>query len=219
MKLRPRKLSPTWHPPTISPAGLVTRTQALAAGVEEPVVKCFFSSLEPGGSQAFQCAAGTAWSKTTRSLGGAVVVAFEVSDTGIGIFRRKSNELSSRLSSSGCRYQPQIRWTGLGPAHPSTCSVLGRCVIPEDFDRYNPVNGSTFTLIICLSASPSLVPFLTKTGGNRDFLFPRKHRPTLQQAFLATLSCHYGTTAGGERIEDDRDYLQPGGNVFAHVGG
>ncbi len=158
-----------------------------------------FKFTEQGGVRLSVSAAPTGWSEEHPILSKAAsVVAFEVSDTGIGIPTEKQRIIFEAFQQADAGTSRKYGGTGLGLAiSRELASLLGG----EIQLRSTPTKGSTFTLYLPQTyVGPSAVNAESRTSS-----------PALQ---LASVKVVEHTI---ERIPDDRENLQPGDAVLLIV--
>src|SRR5450755_1161697 len=143
------------------------------------------------------------WSKDHPILGSAAsVVAFEVSDTGIGIPQDKQRIIFEAFQQADAGTSRKYGGTGMGLAiSRELASLLGG----EIQLHSSPGKGSTFTLYLPQTYVGATVPNLPSSNKNVS---------ATPQASLASLAI---TEQPSERVEDDRNDLQPGDNVLLIV--
>ena len=164
-----------------------------------------FKFTEQGGVRLAVTAATTGWSEDHPILSGAAsVVAFEVSDTGIGIPLDKQRIIFEAFQQADAGTSRKYGGTGLGLAiSRELASLLGG----EIQLRSAPGKGSTFTLYLpqtYVGPSPSAL-------GVTD----RSAAPTMATLSLPSVSA--AVEHHVEQIEDDRNDIQPGDAVLLIV--
>ena len=197
-----RKLSFEMHQDNNLTRSLVTDSKRLQQ-VLKNLLSNAFKFTEHGGVRLSVSLAASGWSKDHPILGGAAsVVAFEVSDSGIGIPQEKQRIIFEAFQQADAGTSRKYGGTGLGLAiSRELASLLGG----EIQLHSTPGKGSTFTLYL----PQTYVGPISSTASAGD----RKAAANAQAA-LATLAI---TEQPVERIEDDRDNLQPGDNVLLIV--
>jgi HAMP domain-containing protein/CheY-like chemotaxis protein len=159
-----------------------------------------FKFTEQGGVHLTVSSAASGWSADHPILSGAgSVVAFEVSDTGIGIPSDKQRIIFEAFQQADAGTSRKYGGTGLGLAiSRELASLLGG----EIQLRSAPNKGSTFTLYLPQTYVGSATPVPEKNGA-----------PASAPVFLASPAVAEQDT----RIEDDRENLQPGDTVLLIV--
>ncbi|HEV3040823.1 MAG TPA: HAMP domain-containing protein [Candidatus Angelobacter sp.] len=163
-----------------------------------------FKFTEQGGVRLSVSAAASGWSKDHPILSSAgSVVAFEVSDTGIGIPQEKQRIIFEAFQQADAGTSRKYGGTGLGLAiSRELASLLGG----EIQLRSTPGRGSTFTLYLPQTyVGPSTASMSLAEGQT-----PSSGAP-LQ--FSSVAAAEHAV----ERIEDDRDNLQPGDAILLIV--
>ena len=161
-----------------------------------------FKFTEQGGVRLTVSSAQSGWSGDHPILSGAgSVVAFEVSDTGIGIPSEKQRIIFEAFQQADAGTSRKYGGTGLGLAiSRELASLLGG----EIQLRSTPSKGSTFTLYVPQTyVGPAAAPLPEKHGAS-SFTAP---------VFLANPVVSEQVTA----IEDDRENLQEGDTVLMIV--
>ncbi len=161
-----------------------------------------FKFTEQGGVRLTVSGAQSGWSSAHPILSGAgSVVAFEVSDTGIGIPTEKQRIIFEAFQQADAGTSRKYGGTGLGLAiSRELASLLGG----EIQLRSTPGKGSTFTLYVPQTyVGPAAAPLPEKHGAS-SFTAP---------VFLANPVVSEQVTA----IEDDRENLQEGDTVLLIV--
>ncbi|MGB7136574.1 MAG: ATP-binding protein, partial [Acidobacteriaceae bacterium] len=159
-----------------------------------------FKFTEQGGVRLTVSSAPSGWSADHPVLSGAgSVVAFEVSDTGIGIPAEKQRIIFEAFQQADAGTSRKYGGTGLGLAiSRELASLLGG----EIQLRSTPGKGSTFTLYLPQTYVGSATPMPEKHGAS--FSAP---------AFLANPA----VSEQDARVEDDRENLQQGDTVLLVV--
>jgi HAMP domain-containing protein/CheY-like chemotaxis protein/signal transduction histidine kinase len=163
-----------------------------------------FKFTEHGGVRLAVSSVESGWSENHPILNGAgSVIAFEVSDTGIGIPSEKQRIIFEAFQQADAGTSRKYGGTGLGLAiSRELASLLGG----EIQLRSQPGKGSTFTL------------YLPKTYvGPSNALGTINERKTLDKASTIHLSTAAMLEHPIEVIADDRDNLEPGDNVLLIV--
>ncbi|HWG88375.1 MAG TPA: response regulator, partial [Candidatus Acidoferrales bacterium] len=162
-----------------------------------------FKFTEHGGVRLSVIKAETGWSEDHPILGGAAsVIAFEVADSGIGIPLDKQRIIFEAFQQADAGTSRKYGGTGLGLAiSRELASLLGG----EIQLRSTPGKGSTFTLYL-----PQ-----TYVGPATAIAAAIESRSSLVAMPVALPSVSLAEPA--ERIEDDRDQLQPGDSVLMIV--
>ncbi len=160
-----------------------------------------FKFTEHGGVQLSVSVAGSGWSESHPILGSAAsVIAFEVSDTGIGIPSEKQRIIFEAFQQADAGTSRKYGGTGLGLAiSRELASLLGG----EIQLRSAPNKGSTFTLYLPQTyvgpSAPAAALAERRTGP-----LPRQLSPVVAELAI-------------ERIADDRTNLQPDDPVLLIV--
>jgi CheY-like chemotaxis protein/signal transduction histidine kinase len=197
-----RKLSFELHQDSNLTRSLVTDSKRLQQ-VLKNLLSNAFKFTEHGGVRLAVSQASTGWSKDHPILGGAAsVVAFEVSDTGIGIPQDKQRIIFEAFQQADAGTSRKYGGTGLGLAiSRELAGLLGG----EIQLHSTPGKGSTFTLYLPQTYVGPIGP--TLAAGDRN-------ASPSSQAALASLAI---AEQPAERIEDDRNDLQPGDTVLLIV--
>jgi CheY-like chemotaxis protein len=156
-----------------------------------------FKFTEHGGVRLSVSKAETGWSEDHPILSGAAsVVAFEVTDTGIGIPADKQRIIFEAFQQADAGTSRKYGGTGLGLAiSRELASLLGG----EIQLKSAPGKGSTFTLYLPQTyVGPASAPVVQKEGSASS------------AAIQVTLPAVSLTERPAEQIEDDRGNLQPG---------
>jgi CheY-like chemotaxis protein/signal transduction histidine kinase/HAMP domain-containing protein len=163
-----------------------------------------FKFTEHGSVQLAVSQAKSGWSSDHLILNGAgSVIAFEVSDTGIGIAPEKQRIIFEAFQQADAGTSRKFGGTGLGLA---ISRELANLLGGEIQLKSAPGHGSTFTLYLPQTYVGPAVPTVSKSGEKSGVA-------TGTATFLTTV-----TVAKQEaRIEDDRDNLQAGDNVLLIV--
>ncbi len=163
-----------------------------------------FKFTEQGGVRLSVSAAAGGWSADHRILNGAAsVVAFEVSDTGIGIPFEKQKIIFEAFQQADAGTSRKYGGTGLGLAiSRELASLLGG----EIQLRSTPGSGSTFTLYLPQTFVGSSLPSMMITDG--------KATPTQQPSAFPAVRVSERPV---ELIADDRDDLQSDAAVLLIV--
>ncbi|MBC8067613.1 MAG: response regulator, partial [Deltaproteobacteria bacterium] len=166
-----------------------------------------FKFTERGGVRLHASVVTTGWSSDHPVLGSApTVVAFEVSDTGIGIPVEKQRIVFEAFQQADAGTSRKYGGTGLGLAiSRELASLLGG----EIHLRSTPGMGSAFTLYLPLKyVGPTMAPRVTGETS----------RP-LPAAFEANNQAARAALDRGvvERVPDDRELLEPGDQVLLVV--
>jgi len=185
------------------PRSLVTDSRRLQQ-VLKNLLSNSFKFTEQGGVRLSVSLATGGWSENHPVLNGAAsVIAFEVADTGIGIPLEKQRIIFEAFQQADASTSRKFGGTGLGLAiSRELASLLGG----EIQLRSTPGKGSTFTL------------YLPQT-----YLGPTSPTAASREAQVTAASAPIRMAAAGlgeaplERIEDDRDNLQPGDTTLLIV--
>ncbi len=197
-----KKLSFEVHPDSSLARSLVTDSKRLQQ-VLKNLLSNAFKFTEHGGVRLSVSNAASGWSKEHPILGGAAsVIAFEVADTGIGIPADKQRIIFEAFQQADAGTSRKYGGTGLGLAiSRELASLLGG----EIQLRSTPGKGSTFTLYLPQTyVGPSSAGLSSAERG-----VPLSDSPSPLPAALVERPM--------ERIEDDRDNLQPGDAVLLIV--
>jgi HAMP domain-containing protein/CheY-like chemotaxis protein/signal transduction histidine kinase len=161
-----------------------------------------FKFTEHGGVNLAVFTAGSGWSAEHPILSGAgSVIAFQVSDTGIGIPPEKQRIIFEAFQQADAGTSRKFGGTGLGLAiSRELASLLGG----EIQLKSSPGQGSTFTLYLPQTYVGAAVPSVTKAEKGNAPAVP---------VFLANVAA----TEQDTRIEDDRATLQEGDAVLMIV--
>ncbi len=161
-----------------------------------------FKFTEQGGVRVSVCVASRGWSEDHPVLSSAAsVIAFEVTDTGIGIPQEKQRIIFEAFQQADAGTSRKYGGTGLGLA---ISRELANLLGGEIQLRSTPGVGSIFTL------------YLPKTYvGPSSAIASAESRP----AFLASgrQLAHVVVSESPERLPDDRDDLQPGDSTLLVV--
>ena len=163
-----------------------------------------FKFTEQGGVRLSISAATNGWTERHQILNNAAsVVAFEVSDTGIGIPSEKQRIIFEAFQQADAGTSRKYGGTGLGLAiSRELASLLGG----EIQLRSTPGNGSTFTLYLPQT-------YVGSSTQNLGLASEVKHGARLEfpSAVITAIE------APAELIEDDRDGIQPGDPILLIV--
>ncbi len=185
------------------PRSLVTDSKRLQQ-VLKNLLSNAFKFTEKGSVKLSVSSVTSGWSEDHPILGGAgTVVAFEVTDTGIGIPIEKQRIIFEAFQQADAGTSRKYGGTGLGLAiSRELASLLGG----EIQIRSTPGQGSTFTLYLPQSYVGASTAAMTQAErAAAAYIVPK-----LQLSSAVTEQIV-------ERIEDDRDILQPGDNVLLIV--
>ncbi|HEY1936881.1 MAG TPA: HAMP domain-containing protein [Candidatus Angelobacter sp.] len=195
-----RKLGFELHQETSLSRSLVTDSKRLQQ-VLKNLLSNAFKFTEHGGVKLSVSLAASGWSKNHPILSNAAsVIAFQVSDSGIGIPQDKQRIIFEAFQQADAGTSRKYGGTGLGLAiSRELASLLGG----EIQLHSSPGKGSTFTLYLPQTyVGPTSASL---TAGDRN-------AATTAQVALASLA-----EPAIERIEDDRDNLLPGDAVLLIV--
>jgi HAMP domain-containing protein/CheY-like chemotaxis protein/signal transduction histidine kinase len=184
------------------PRSLVTDSKRLQQ-VLKNLLSNAFKFTEKGSVRLSVSSVNSGWSDGHPILNGAgSVVAFEVSDTGIGIPLEKQRIIFEAFQQADAGTSRKYGGTGLGLAiSRELASLLGG----EIQLRSTPRQGSTFTLYVPQTYVGSSASVITNPERTSTYSKPSLQLPATVAEQIV------------ERIEDDRDALQPGDNVLLIV--
>ena len=191
------------HPDTKLTRSLVTDSKRLQQ-VLKNLLSNAFKFTEQGGVRLSVSVAGNGWSKDHPILNGAAsVIAFEVADTGIGIPFDKQRIIFEAFQQADAGTSRKYGGTGLGLAiSRELASLLGG----EIQLRSAPGKGSTFTLYLPQTyVGPTTSAITIVQGDGSTAAMPLQ---------LKTVSI---AEHAEERIQDDRENLDPGDAVLLIV--
>ncbi len=191
------------HPDTKLTRSLVTDSKRLQQ-VLKNLLSNAFKFTEQGGVRLSVSVAGNGWSKDHPILNGAAsVIAFEVADTGIGIPYDKQRIIFEAFQQADAGTSRKYGGTGLGLAiSRELASLLGG----EIQLRSAPGKGSTFTLYLPQTyVGPTNSAVTIVQGDGSTAAMPLQ---------LKTVSI---AEHAEERIQDDRENLDPGDAVLLIV--
>ena len=191
------------HPDTKLTRSLVTDSKRLQQ-VLKNLLSNAFKFTEQGGVRLSVSVAGNGWSKDHPILNGAAsVIAFEVADTGIGIPFDKQRIIFEAFQQADAGTSRKYGGTGLGLAiSRELASLLGG----EIQLRSAPGKGSTFTLYLPQTyVGPTTSAITIVQGDGSTSAMPVQ---------LKTVSI---AEHAEERIQDDRENLDPGDAVLLIV--
>ena len=196
-----RKLSFEVETDTHMARSLVTDSKRLQQ-VLKNLLSNAFKFTEQGGVRLSVSAVTSGWTRTHQILSGAAsVIAFEVSDTGIGIPAEKQRIIFEAFQQADAGTSRKYGGTGLGLAiSRELASLLGG----EIQLRSTPGKGSTFTLYLPQTYVGPSTSAVAMAGGEQQ------QRPTLALP-LASLVANEPEIV---RVEDDRAILQEGDAVL-----
>jgi CheY-like chemotaxis protein/two-component sensor histidine kinase len=191
------------HPDTKLTRSLVTDSKRLQQ-VLKNLLSNAFKFTEQGGVRLSVSVAGNGWSKDHPILNGAAsVIAFEVADTGIGIPFDKQRIIFEAFQQADAGTSRKYGGTGLGLAiSRELASLLGG----EIQLRSSPGKGSTFTLYLPQTYVGPTTSAITIVQGDGS--------TTAMPVQLKTVSI---AEHAEERIQDDRENLDPGDAVLLIV--
>jgi HAMP domain-containing protein/CheY-like chemotaxis protein/signal transduction histidine kinase len=198
-----KKLSFEVHTDANLSRSLVTDSKRLQQ-VLKNLLSNAFKFTEHGGVRLSVSKAETGWSEDHPILSGAAsVVAFEVTDTGIGIPADKQRIIFEAFQQADAGTSRKYGGTGLGLAiSRELASLLGG----EIQLKSAPGKGSTFTLYLPQTyVGPATAPVTHQEGRTSS---------TTMQVSLPAVSL---TEHPAEEIEDDRSSLQPGDAILLIV--
>ena len=183
------------------PRSLVTDSKRLQQ-VLKNLLSNAFKFTEKGSVRLSVFPVNSGWSDGHPILNGtASVVAFEVTDTGIGIPLEKQRIIFEAFQQADAGTSRKYGGTGLGLAiSRELSSLLGG----EIQLRSTPGVGSTFTLYVPLTYVGSSAGVIANPDRMSLYLKPSLQLPAANEQIA-------------ERIEDDRDTVQPGDNVLLIV--
>jgi HAMP domain-containing protein/CheY-like chemotaxis protein/signal transduction histidine kinase len=198
-----RRVSFEINPDAKLPRSLVTDSKRLQQ-VLKNLLSNAFKFTEKGTVRLSVSSVTSGWSERHPILSGAgSVIAFEVSDTGIGIPLDKQRIIFEAFQQADAGTSRKYGGTGLGLAiSRELASLLGG----EIQLRSIPGQGSTFTLYVPQTYVGATTTVITNTERAATVYI----KPNLQLSTTVTEQII-------ERIEDDRDALQPGDNVLLIV--
>jgi HAMP domain-containing protein/CheY-like chemotaxis protein/signal transduction histidine kinase len=184
------------------PRSLVTDSKRLQQ-VLKNLLSNAFKFTEKGSVQLSVFSVDLGWSDGHPILNAAAsVVAFEVSDTGIGIPLDKQRIIFEAFQQADAGTSRKYGGTGLGLAiSRELASLLGG----EIQLRSTPGAGSTFTLYVPQTYVGSSAAVIANPERTSLYLKPNLQLPVIANEQIV------------ERVEDDRDTLQPGDNVLLVV--
>ena len=191
------------HPDTKLTRSLVTDSKRLQQ-VLKNLLSNAFKFTEQGGVRLSVSVAGNGWSKDHPILNGAAsVIAFEVADTGIGIPFDKQRIIFEAFQQADAGTSRKYGGTGLGLAiSRELASLLGG----EIQLRSAPGKGSTFTLYLPQTYVGPTTSAITIVQGDGSTSAMPVQLKTVNIAEHAE-----------ERIQDDRENLDPGDAVLLIV--
>jgi HAMP domain-containing protein/CheY-like chemotaxis protein/signal transduction histidine kinase len=184
------------------PRSLVTDSKRLQQ-VLKNLLSNAFKFTEKGSVRLSVSSVDSGWSDGHPILNAAgSVVAFEVSDTGIGIPLDKQRIIFEAFQQADAGTSRKYGGTGLGLAiSRELASLLGG----EIQLRSTPGAGSTFTLYVPQTYVGSSAAVIANPERTSLYLKPNLQLPAIANEQIV------------ERVEDDRDTLQPGDNVLLVV--
>jgi HAMP domain-containing protein/CheY-like chemotaxis protein/signal transduction histidine kinase len=159
-----------------------------------------FKFTEHGGVRLRVASPTGGWSANHPLLGNVPVVAFEVSDTGIGITAEKQRVIFEAFQQADASTSRRFGGTGLGLA---ISRELANLLGGEIQLRSTPGKGSAFTLYLPLKYVSLSVP-------------PSRTAQSVVPALAESASCRLGERSL-EKLLDDRDDLKPGDMVLLIV--
>ncbi len=163
-----------------------------------------FKFTEQGGVRLSVSAAASGWSKDHPILSSAgSVIAFEVADTGIGIPQEKQRIIFEAFQQADAGTSRKYGGTGLGLA---ISRELANLLGGEIQLRSAPGKGSTFTLYLPQTYVGPTTASLARTDGQGSSIVSPLQFSVVNVAEHAV-----------EKIEDDRENLQPGDAVLLIV--
>ena len=184
------------------PRSLVTDSKRLQQ-VLKNLLSNAFKFTEKGSVRLKVAPVSSGWSDGHPILNGAgSVIAFEVSDTGIGIPQDKQRIIFEAFQQADAGTSRKYGGTGLGLAiSRELASLLGG----EIQLRSTPGQGSTFTLYIPQTYVGTAAPTVAASEGTSGYVMPRLQLPVANVEQIV------------ERLEDDRTNVEPGDNVLLVV--
>ena len=184
------------------PRSLVTDSKRLQQ-VLKNLLSNAFKFTEKGSVRLSVFSVDSGWSDGHPILNAAAsVVAFEVSDTGIGIPLDKQRIIFEAFQQADAGTSRKYGGTGLGLAiSRELASLLGG----EIQLRSTPGAGSTFTLYVPQTYVGSSAAIVANPERMALYLKPNVQLPAIVNEQIV------------ERVEDDRDIVQPGDNVLLVV--
>ena len=197
-----RRVSFEINPDPKLPRSLVTDSKRLQQ-VLKNLLSNAFKFTEKGSVRLSVFSVDSGWSDGHPILNAAAsVVAFEVSDTGIGIPLDKQRIIFEAFQQADAGTSRKYGGTGLGLAiSRELASLLGG----EIQLRSTPGAGSTFTLYVPQTYVGSSAAVIANPERTSLYLKPNLQLPAIANEQIV------------ERVEDDRDTLQPGDNVLLVV--
>ena len=196
-----RKVSFEINPDAKLPRSLVTDSKRLQQ-VLKNLLSNAFKFTEKGSVRLSINPMSEGWSPEHPVLSGAAsVIAFEVSDTGIGIPQEKQRIIFEAFQQADAGTSRKYGGTGLGLA---ISRELANLLGGEIQLRSTPGSGSTFTLYIPQTYMGATTPVISTPEKVSTFTMPNLQLPAVAEQMI-------------ERIEDDRDNLQPGDMVLLIV--
>ena len=184
------------------PRSLVTDSKRLQQ-VLKNLLSNAFKFTEKGSVRLKVAPVSSGWSDGHPILNGAgSVIAFEVSDTGIGIPQDKQRIIFEAFQQADAGTSRKYGGTGLGLAiSRELASLLGG----EIQLRSTPGQGSTFTLYIPQTYVGTAASTVAASEGTSGYAMPRLQLPVANVEQIV------------ERPEDDRTNVEPGDNVLLVV--